>query len=284
MLHDLFMRFPGGLAKALTFSYDDGVEQDKRLISVLDRHGLKATFNLNSGLFPPDDLPNPCDTLIRRMKRTEALLTYADTGHEVGLHGLTHAYLDQLPPERLTYELLEDRRRLEALFHTLVRGGAYAYGVVTPEATEALRACGIAYFRTVESTRSLELPTDWLRLAPTCHHADPMLPELCKRFLDNAPTRRPYLLYIWGHSYEFERDGNWPLIENTMATLGGHMDMYYATNLQIVDYVQAFKSLRLSCDGRRVQNPSAMDVWYTCGGEIARVCAGETAEVAGYQG
>lgn len=284
MLHDLFMRFPGGLAKALTFSYDDGVEQDRRLIAVFAKHGLKATFNLNSGLFQPDELPHPPGTLIRRMRSAEAYLAYADTGHEVGLHGLTHAYLDQLPPERLAYELLEDRRRLENLFHTLVRGGAYAYGVVTPEAVAALHACGVSYFRTVESTRSLELPTDWLRLAPTCHHADPMLPELCNRFLSDTPARRPYLLYIWGHSYEFERDDSWAAIENTAATLGGHANVYYATNLQIADYVQAFRSLRQSCDGRRVQNPSAMDVWYACGGETACVRAGETAEVTGYQG
>lgn len=35
-----FMRFPQGRAKALTLSYDDGVEQDIRLIEILNRHGL----------------------------------------------------------------------------------------------------------------------------------------------------------------------------------------------------------------------------------------------------
>ena len=37
--------------KALTFSYDDGVTQDKRLIKILNKYGLKCTFNINSGLF-----------------------------------------------------------------------------------------------------------------------------------------------------------------------------------------------------------------------------------------
>ena len=81
MLHDLFLRFPGGLAKALTFSYDDGVEQDKLLLSVFARHSLKATFNLNSGLFQPDNLPCPADALIRRMSMAEAQLAYMGTGH-----------------------------------------------------------------------------------------------------------------------------------------------------------------------------------------------------------
>lgn len=49
----MFLRYPGGLTKALTFSYDDGVEQDMRLVKLLDDHGMKGTFNLNSGLFYP---------------------------------------------------------------------------------------------------------------------------------------------------------------------------------------------------------------------------------------
>lgn len=39
-----------GKKKAITFSYDDGVTQDIRLIELLDKYGLKCTFNLNSGL------------------------------------------------------------------------------------------------------------------------------------------------------------------------------------------------------------------------------------------
>ena len=34
--------------KAVTFSYDDGVTQDIRLIELLNKYHLKCTFNLNS--------------------------------------------------------------------------------------------------------------------------------------------------------------------------------------------------------------------------------------------
>ena len=37
--------------KAVTFSFDDGVLQDVRLIEMLNKYGLKATFNINSGKF-----------------------------------------------------------------------------------------------------------------------------------------------------------------------------------------------------------------------------------------
>ncbi len=43
----VFMRYPDGKAKAVTFSYDDGVPQDKRLAELFVSYGMKATFNLN---------------------------------------------------------------------------------------------------------------------------------------------------------------------------------------------------------------------------------------------
>ena len=44
------MLFPGGLSKAFTLSYDDGVTQDQRLAELFRSHGLKCTFNLNAGM------------------------------------------------------------------------------------------------------------------------------------------------------------------------------------------------------------------------------------------
>ena len=35
--------FPQGRNKALTFSYDDGRQEDRRLVSIFRKHGLKAT-------------------------------------------------------------------------------------------------------------------------------------------------------------------------------------------------------------------------------------------------
>ena len=42
-----------GKNKAITFSFDDGVTQDKRLVEMLDKYGLKATFNINRQLSAP---------------------------------------------------------------------------------------------------------------------------------------------------------------------------------------------------------------------------------------
>ena len=43
------MLYPDGKSRALTFSYDDGVVQDRRLVAILNQYGMKGTFNLNYG-------------------------------------------------------------------------------------------------------------------------------------------------------------------------------------------------------------------------------------------
>ena len=45
---DRIMLFPGKKRKVLTLSYDDGVEQDIRLVEIMKKHGLKGTFNINT--------------------------------------------------------------------------------------------------------------------------------------------------------------------------------------------------------------------------------------------
>ena len=43
-----YMRYPNGLGKAVTLSYDDGVQQDISMIALMKKYGVKGTFNLNS--------------------------------------------------------------------------------------------------------------------------------------------------------------------------------------------------------------------------------------------
>ena len=104
-MSNLLMRFPGGRPKAFTMSYDDGVEQDIRLMEIMDRHGLKGTFNINSGLFAPEGTVYPAGQVHRRMTRERAVRLYQGSGHEVAVHGLTHPFLEQLPAGRAAYEL-----------------------------------------------------------------------------------------------------------------------------------------------------------------------------------
>ncbi len=122
------------------------------------------------------------------------------------------------------------------------------------------------------------MPEEPLRLDPTCHHNDPRLMELLKNFLeaDEKKIRHPMMFYLWGHSYEFDGNDNWNVIEDFCKAAGGHADVWYATNLQIIDYQNAFKQLVLSVNGDVVYNPTCATLWMTTpGGPVKSVAPGE---------
>ena len=274
-----FYRFPGGLRKAVTLSYDDGVEQDVRLIEILDKYGIKCTFNLNSGCWAPEGVVYPKGQIHRRMSKSQVAKVYANPNHEVAAHCLTHASLTELSPAEIAWEVLEDRRNLEEMFGGLIRGLAYPFGTFSDKVVDALKATGAAYARTVNSTNDCSIPGDWLRLHPTCHHNAPNLMEMCDRFLADTVPFGSRLFYLWGHSYEFEADNNWQVIEDFCAKMGGHDDVWYATNIQIVDYVNACRSIITSADGKTLHNPTCTDVYADINGKPVVIPASQTVKL-----
>ncbi len=266
----LYMRFPDGKRKCLTLSYDDGVIQDKRLIDILKPYGIKATFNINSGLFAEQDAADQ-----GRMSLSQAKETYIGSGHEVAIHGVTHPFLTDIPLLRITEEVWNDRENLEAQFGGVIRGMAYPYGLFNDTVVDVLKAAGIAYSRTTLSTRDFRLPTDWLRLTATCHHNDSALPALTEKFLADSPSGNPWLFYLWGHSYEFDGHDNWQVIEEFAAKVGNREEIWYATNIEVYDYITAYRNLQFSVDGAHVYNPSALDVWFEQDKTLRCVHAGE---------
>ena len=83
------------------------------------------------------------------------------------------------------------------------------------------------------------------------------------------------MLYVWGHSYEFDRNENWDLIERFCAEASGIEDCWYATNIEIYDYVMALRALEFSADRDMVYNPTATDVWIKVDGEACMIPAGK---------
>lgn len=275
-MQSIRMRFPGGKAKAFTTSYDDGVQQDVRLIEIMRKNGIKGTFNLNSGCFAPEGTVYPQGRVHRRMTEKECLAAYAGNDLEVAVHAYTHPFLEALPAAGAMMQVIDDRRALERAFGRIVRGMAYPYGTYSDDVVNILRLAGIAYSRTVEARLNFDIPRDWLRLGATCHHNHPALFDLGDRFVNDAPKRDAWLFYLWGHAYEFEGDDNWDRIEDFLAKIGGRDDVWYATNIEIYDYTQAFHSLIFSAEANRVFNPSCTDVWVEADGNILCLKAGQT--------
>lgn len=275
----VFMRFPGGKLKALTFSYDDGVEQDKKLLSIFRKYHLKATFNLNSEQYAPEGTVYPEGQIHRRMTEKEVSELYVGDDIEVAVHGATHPWLDHMPVNMCTRDLLADRENLEKQFGTLVRGMAYPYGTYNDDVVASMRSVGIVYSRTVHSSYDFNMPSDWMRLPATCHHNDPKLMELAKRFVEEPTWGRPAMFYLWGHSYEFEANDNWNVIEEFAEYMANREDIWYATNIEIYDYQDAFKELLFSVDGRIVKNPTAMELWFFLNGKEYSIKPGEVLTV-----
>ena len=269
------MKLKDGKSKVLTLSYDDGVVQDIRLAEILNRYGLKCTFNINSGMYLAEEKER--EAFRGRLKRSEALALYADSGHEVAVHAYTHPFLERLDSTEIIYEITEDRKDIESIYGTIARGMAYPYGTYNASVIDVLKHCGIVYSRTVKSTEKFGFPENWLELHPTCHHNNPRLMELAKRFVE-VPSKygNAEMFYLWGHSFEFDTNDNWDVIERFAEYAGGHEHIWYATNIEIYDYVKAYEALQTSYDKRTVHNPSAIDVWFEHRGKMYCVKAGET--------
>ena len=273
-----YMQFPGGRQKALTLSYDDGVQQDIRMMEILDKHGIKCTFNINGYSFEEEERSYAEGQIHRRMARREAIEVYSkamENGHEIATHGYSHPFLDKLPPEMVAYEIVEDRKCLEEMFGTIIKGHAYPFGTTSNQVVETLRNCGILYARTTVSTKRFDVPTDWLRMPATCHHNASDLMQLVDQFL-NEPVRylHPKLFYLWGHTYEFDTNNNWEVIEQICQKLANNDEIWYATNIEIADYMQVLKRLQYFADMSYVYNPSAASAYLRVGQDIVEVPGG----------
>lgn len=270
--------FPGGKKKALTLSYDDGVVQDRRLVGILDQYGLKATFNLGSGVLGyKGKMPiNGKMVDISKVESKEVSTLYIN--HEIAGHGLWHSSLPDIGTSAAMYEIIEDKRQLEMLAGKLVRSFAYPFGTFNNEVRDLLHLAGYESARTVISSGKFDIPKDFLLWEATCHHSDPKLMELAQEFCESEhPFAPAQLFYLWGHAYEFDADDNWDVIENFARFMSDHREsIWFATNGEIVDYVNAFRQLKYSADASLLFNPSSTELWLRTPQKTVCILPGET--------
>lgn len=253
--------FPGGKSKVFTLSYDDGVVQDQRLAELFRQYGVKCTFNLGSGVLGHQDRGgSPGKKMLDISKVDASQVSEVYKTHEVGGLGLYHSALDTIGAPLAAYEVTEDKRRLEQITGKPLKMFAYPFGVYNRDVMQILRSAGYQGTRTVHSTHQFAIPENFLEWHPTCHHNDEKLMELARQFVDGFPLL-PMLFYVWGHAYEFDADDNWQVIEELVKYLFLHGDtIWFATNGEIMEYVNAYRRLEYTVDGAVIYNPSAIDV------------------------
>ena len=271
-----FLRFPNFYKKALTLSYDDGAKFDERLVEIFNKYNLKATFNLPSGLMQTSDT--------WRMSLDEAVKLYKTGDHEVAIHGLKHLSLFDIPEHCAIDEVLQDKKNLEKATGKIIRGMAYSYGFYDARVIELLKKLDIRYARTVLESENFDICENFLELKPTCHHNNPKLFDFLEEFKKDEKSEfffrnRPKLFYMWGHSHEFPKDDNWDRIEK-FCELASNLDgVWYATNIEIFDYIYAYEQLIFSTLCDKVYNPSAIDVYIDYYGKEYLIPAGKEIEL-----
>ncbi len=228
--------------KLLTFSFDDGITQDMRFIEILNKYGLKCTFNLNSQL-----LGESGEIIVKGVKVSHNKVNPEDIkiiykGHEVASHTLTHPFLPDIEDEsEIIRQVEEDRKALSKLVGYEVRGFAYPGGGINYSERVARiieKNTNIEFARTTVATNNFELQNDLFMFNPTTSltkDKDKVI-ELCKNFVE-LKTDEPKLFYIWGHSYELDA-GDWEHFEEVCKLISGHEDIYYCTNSQAFDYLK----------------------------------------------
>ena len=103
--------------------------------------------------------------------------------------------------------------------------------------------------------------------------------QLADNFLAQDRYQHPKLFYLWGHTYEFDMDNNWEVIEKFAEYIGNRDDVWYANNMQVYEYVEAYRALRFSANGNIVYNPSALTVWFSSNNVNVKVSPGETLKI-----
>lgn len=279
-----FIRFPNGKQKAVTFSYDDCVKSDLRLADILEKHKMKCTFNVPNTFIGDDG----------RMT-AEELKDLHSRGHEIAVHCARHRAPGHQRAIEGIQDIMENRLELEKLLGCIVRGMAYPNsgirslesGVSYDEIRGYLKDLDIAYSRTLGGDNDgFSVPVDWYAWMPTAHHDNPHIFEYIDKFVNIKIDDSTYygakgakLFYIWGHTFEFDGKNNWDRMEEICDKIGGKEDTWYATNIEIYDYVNAYYSLIFSADGKIIYNPTLTDVWFECDNNMYCIKSGETIKI-----
>ena len=204
-------------AKGLTMSFDDGTIYDTRLVEILNRYELTATFYLSAGRQGGEWLDLEPDLYL---------------GHEVGNHTFTHAHLRDV--DNVKQEIEQNTEELKKIFGYRPVSFAYPFGEYDRKVIEVIKTIPyIKCCRTIVESGSFQHPKSYLRWHPTCHIARAY--EIGEKFLREDGAS---ILNVWGHSYEFEgimsqdKTKDWEYFEEFCKLMVG-ANVMCATNAQL---------------------------------------------------
>ena len=271
MQSNLRRLYPDGKDRAFNITYDDGVLQDLRFVELLNRYGLKGTFNLNSQLMRTGfTWAHPNGMPVTRLHPDTARWLYK--GHEVASHTCTHPYLQDLHGEDLRHQLLEDKLALETMLGVEVKGFAVPFDYYSQEIADCARDCGFEYARMSEFSHSYAPCRDRYYWKTGFYHIQPGLKDFVSGFLET--DQELAVCQIVGHSYDLDAEDLWQTMDEILRRVGGDDRVWPCTNLELVRYLEAMEQAVVGED--LVHNPTAQTLWFRIKQTVTPVAPGET--------
>lgn len=262
--------YPRGKRKAFNISYDDGVVQDICFVQLLNQYGLKGTFNLNYGLMRQNfTWQHECGMTVRRIPEDQINGVYA--GHEIASHSYSHPYFDCASETDILKELGSDKFFLERLTGREVAGYATPFYYYSDLMADCVRHCGFAYARISEESGDYSVPTDFYRWRGSKFHWDSDLEDFVLGFLET--DRELALCQLVGHSYDLDVMNLWENMERICRWISQSPEVWPATHLEIVRYLQAMNLARIS--DREIYNESSAELWFEVDGKAISLQPGE---------
>lgn len=262
--------YPQGRKKAFNITYDDGVWQDIPFVALLNKYGLKGTFNLNSELMLNGFVwTHDCGMPIKRMPPEIAAKLYE--GHEIAGHSLTHPYMQGLSEAEIMYQLGHDKWQLGQFFGRDICGFAVPFDYYSELIAQCAKNCGFEYSRCSEESHSYAPPRDYYRWRAGIFHLSPELNDFVDGFLNTDEELA--LCQIVGHSYDLDAENMWPLMDGILSRIAGDVDTISMTNLELVRYLKAMDRAEISHD--RIVNHSDMELWFEANGRTIALSPGE---------
>ena len=271
--------YPGGRSKAFNITFDDSVMQDARFVALLNRYGIKGTFNLNSRLMDEGfTWVHPSGMVIRRLPAEAVKELYQ--GHEVACHTATHPNLEGLSEEQLLWELSTDKARLEAIFGHTIEGFAIPFHYYSPLVEHCVKQCGFTYARISEESGSFSPYGDRYRWRSGIFHLNPGFRDFVEDFLWSDEELA--FCQIVGHSYDLDTENLWETIEDLLAKVSAATDVLPMTNLEFIRYREAMNLAQFT--DRHIHNLSSETLWFGVEGQIIAIPPGACKQIRYQQG
>ena len=266
--------YPGGKTKAFNISYDDGVIQDIRFVELLNRYGLKGTFNLNYGLMRSGfTWQHDSGMTVRRIPEDQVAAVYA--GHEIASHSYSHPYFDNAAETEILKELGSDKFFLEKLLGREVAGYATPFYYYSDLMAQCVHYCGFEYARISEESNDYSVPEDFYRWRGSKFHWDSDLEEFVSGFLKT--DQELALCQLVGHSYDLDVMNLWGKMEKICRMVSENQDVWAATHVELVRYLKNMSRARFYWAG--IRNESDVELWFSVDGGIVSLVPGETLHV-----